>query len=150
MWSLLLTLAATAVAASPPSLEPSRRALGVAYNGERGGALTPLRYADDDGLLWLEVLERLGYVTSLLTTLDEDTASLGGPARPPIRAPTPDVLKGEVRRIRAENDANRARGIPTETVFVYVGHGAIDAQGRAYLTLAGGELPQRDFYSGVV
>jgi len=112
-----------------------RRAVVVAFNDADTEALAPLRYADDDGVLWAEVLERLGYETQLLTVPDVDTARRGAAMLKRARPPTREAVLAAVERVRAANLEDRARGIPTDTLFVYVGHGEVDPAGRAYLTL---------------
>ena len=122
------------------SSSDGRRAVVVAFNEADTPSLAPLRYADDDGALWAEVLERLGYQTELLTVPDTDTARRASPMLARARPPTHAALREVVERIREGNRADRARGISTDTLFVYVGHGDIDDAGRAYLTLLRGRL----------
>src|SRR5690606_41290635 len=90
-----------------------RRAVVVAFSEADRPSLAPLRYADDDGALWAEVLERLGYQTELLTVPDTDTARRASPMLARARPPTHAALREVVERIREGNRADRARGIST-------------------------------------
>src|SRR5262245_14114643 len=109
-----------------------RRALVVAFNEPDTPSLEPLQYADDDGLLWTEALERLGYRAWLLTVPDLDTARRGSPALARASPPTQEALRAAVEEIRRANAADRAAGRPTDSLVIYVGHGDVDAAGRAY------------------
>lgn len=143
----ILTAVALAVMASASD---GRRAVVVAFNDADTPNLSSLRYADDDGVLWTEVLERLGYETELLTIPDVDTARRGSTALPRARPPTLETLREAVARVRAKNLADRARGVPTDTLFIYVGHGDVDPAGRAYLTLLESRLYREALVAEVV
>lgn len=132
------------------STADGRRAVVVAFNEADRPTLAPLRYADDDGVMWAEVLERLGYQTELLTVPDVDTARRGAPILQRAKTPTTDALRDVVARIRRDNQADRARGVSTDTLVVYVGHGDIDDAGRAYLTLLDGRLHREELASDIV
>lgn len=127
-----------------------RRALVIAHNGSDDPSLPALRFADDDGVLWAETLQRLGVETTLL--VDPDASTLAG-ARPVLagaRPPTPDEVKREVARLRAASLADDELGRETDVLVVYVGHGNTDEAGRAYFTLAGGRLDKASLYADVV
>nr|BDT30723.1 caspase family protein [Myxococcus sp. MH1] len=154
-WALLLLCTATMSAAqaeNPASPEPSpvRRALVVAYNGSDTPGMPPLRYADDDGVRWAETLRRLGVDVVLLTVPDAETAQAERERLTDARLPTLTVLDETVDQLARRNAEDRAAGRAVDFLFIYVGHGRTGESGRAYLTLADGQLDQEGLYSRVV
>jgi len=132
------------------SAEPVRRALVVAFNGSDRPDTPPLRYADDDGFRWRETFARLGIETTLLTVADADTALLEGERSAGLRPPSVKNLELAVAAMAERTRLDRAAGREVDVLFVYVGHGQTDAEGRAYLTLLDGRLDQRRLYDQVV
>ncbi|PTL80332.1 hypothetical protein DAT35_30590 [Vitiosangium sp. GDMCC 1.1324] len=145
--TVLMVLAAAGTASAG---EPVRRALVVAYNGSENPQRPPLRYADDDGLLWAEALSRLGFETRLLTLPDADTARRRSPFLGRAQPPTSAALSAAVSLIAKANRADRAAGRSTDVMVVYVGHGDVGEDGRAYLTLLDRELDQTALYAEVI
>ncbi|MCP3139531.1 caspase family protein [Pyxidicoccus xibeiensis] len=127
-----------------------RRALVIAHNGSDDPSLPDLRFADDDGVLWAETLQRLGVETTLLVAPDAATRAGGRPVLAGARPPTPDEVKREVARLRAASLADDELGRQTDVLLIYVGHGNTDESGRAYFTLAGGRLDKSSLYADVV
>ncbi|NMO14466.1 caspase family protein [Pyxidicoccus fallax] len=127
-----------------------RRALVIAHNGSDDPSLPDLRFADDDGVLWAETLQRMGVETTLLVDPDAVTRAGNRPVLAGARPPTPDEVKREVARLRAASLADDELGRQTDVLVVYVGHGNTDEAGRAYFTLAGGRLDKASLYSDVV
>ena len=62
------------LALAPESEAPQRLALVIAHNQSLDAEVAPLRFADDDGARFYEVLSSLGFDTRLLVILDPDTA----------------------------------------------------------------------------
>ncbi len=146
-----MLLAALPTRAMPEGGTPLvRRALVVAYNGSDAPGMPPLRYADDDGVRWAEVLRRLGVDTVLLTVPDADTARTEGVRLAGVRAPTGASLDEAVATLARRNAEDRAAGRTVDMFFIYVGHGRTGEGGRAYLTLADGQLDQDGLYGRVV
>jgi len=137
----------TATASATPVV---RRALVIAHNGSDDPALQPLRFADDDGVMWAETLQRLGVETTLLVDADGPTRASKRPVLEGARTPSPGEVAREVARLRAAHLADREAGRQTDVLLVYVGHGNTDEAGRAYFTLAGGRLDQASLYAEVV
>ncbi|RKH28549.1 caspase family protein [Corallococcus sicarius] len=127
-----------------------RRALVIAHNGSDDPALAPLRYADDDGVLWAETLKRLGVDTTLLVDPDEPTRKAGSLVLKGARAPTREAVDQAVKRLQAASLADHAAGHQVDVLIVYVGHGNTDDAGRAYFTLADSRLDRTNLYSEVV
>jgi hypothetical protein len=140
--------AAPAPAPAPPA--PVRRALVVAYNGSDQPGTPDLRFADDDGLRDAEALSRLGVEVVLLTLPDAETAREGSAWLAQAQVPSPEALDRAVAELAAKNAQDRAHGRATEALVFYVGHGALDEAGRAYLTLQGGRLDRAGLYAQVV
>lgn len=126
-----------------------RHALVIANNASDREGTPPLRFADDDGYRWRETFERLGIDTTLLTVPDADTARLesnrGVKVLPPSVAAVAASLKVVAERIRAQH----AAGDTVDVLLVYVGHGQVGTDGRAYLTLTDGQLDQKSLYAMV-
>ena len=127
-----------------------RRALIVAHNGSDAPGMPPLRYADDDGVRWAETLRRLGVDVVLLTVPDADTAQTERERLTDVRAPTVAAVDEAVSTFAQRNAADRAAGRTVDFLFIYVGHGRTGEAGRAYLTLADGQLDQDGLYGRVV
>jgi hypothetical protein len=138
------------VAFAETSAEPVRRALVIAFNGAPEPRLSPLRFADDDGVLWADALERLGVSVTLLTIPDADTARLNPRALSGARAPTLAAVQAAATAIGLANARDRAAGRSSDAFLVYVGHGATDEAGRAYLTLLDAHLERAALFSDVV
>ncbi|HEX5754586.1 MAG TPA: caspase family protein [Archangium sp.] len=139
-------LLATLASAAPPV----RRALVIAHNTSDDPSLPPLRYADDDGVLWTETLRRLGVETTLLVDADEETRQTDAAVLGGTRPPTLEEVSRAVAALREDIQADHARGRQTDVLLIYVGHGNTDALGRAYFTLPGGRLDRAAFYTRLV
>lgn len=133
---LLSLLLAAAVPAPAPAHRPAPVALVIAQPEADVPGLAPLRWADDDGLRWAETLTRLGAEVELLGSLDAETAATAGEWKARLRPATSAELDAAVARMAARIAAEPGR----EALFVYVGHGTTDAQGRDQLTLQGSRL----------
>ncbi|NOK39585.1 caspase family protein [Corallococcus exercitus] len=142
--------AALLVAAPEAFADTVRRALVIAHNGSDDPALAPLRYADDDGVLWAETLKRLGVETTLLVDPDEPTRKGGSLVLKDARAPTRAAVEQAVKHLQAAALADHAAGRQTDVLIVYVGHGNTDDAGRAYFTLADARLDRTSLYAEVV
>ncbi|MFY2563549.1 caspase family protein [Corallococcus terminator] len=147
---VLLGVAALFAARDASAEALVRRALVIAHNGSDDPSLPALRFADDDGVLWAETLQRLGVETTLLVDPDASTLAGGRPVLAGARPPTPEEVKREVARLRAASLADDELGRETDVLVVYVGHGNTDEAGRAYFTLAGGRLDKASLYADVV
>ncbi|MBJ6763413.1 caspase family protein [Myxococcaceae bacterium JPH2] len=146
----MLLGAASLCVALDANAAATRRALVIAHNGSDDPALPALRFADDDGVLWAETLQRLGVETTLLVDPDEATREGGSAVLRAARVPTPQAVSQEVARLHAAIQVDRSLGRQTDVLVIYVGHGNTDEAGRAYFTLAGGRLDRTSLYSEVV
>jgi hypothetical protein len=110
----------------------------VAHNGAADPGVAPLRYADDDGARYWELFSAMADEVTLLTTLDEETQRLY-PALPPQTAPpTRAGLRATLARARARIEEDQRAGLRATLYLVFVGHGAVDADGMGYLSLGDG------------
>ncbi|MCC6748167.1 MAG: hypothetical protein IT371_10940 [Deltaproteobacteria bacterium] len=150
-------LALTAAFLCLATVEPARAApehrryvLIVANNHSLDRGVTPLRYADDDGLRYLELFRLLTPNVQLLTVLDDETARLHPEAIGQVRPPTEAELYATLGRWNAEMAGVRRGGGTAELVFVYAGHGDVDAQGEGYVNLLASRLRRRDLYQRIL
>jgi hypothetical protein len=141
---------AAAAPAAEAGLPPHRFALVVAENEPHGGALMPLRYADDDGLRYAEFLRSTGAQVELLTVLDDETQRRAPGAaagtRPPVRA----EVQAAMARLNAGIERARSAGLTVDFYFVFAGHGEAGENGEGRMHLRDGTLSRADLMSLVV
>lgn len=143
----LCALDAAAAAAAPV---PVRRALVIAYNGSNRSDVPDLRYADDDGVRWLEVFRRLAIDGELLTVPDAETAAASPGLLQGVQEPSRAGVLQAVQRLAGRIRADHAAGAVVDAYVVYVGHGQTDAAGKASLTLLDGTVDQSALYEALV
>lgn len=128
--------------------EPLRLAVIVANNATFDGSAPSLRYADDDGVRYRELLAPFFDRVELLSTLDDETQAryprLGATLRPPDRKSVLSALAAANAEIR------RQRPRRSELLFVFVGHGGLDDQARGFMFLADGRFTRADLFREVV
>jgi len=154
--ALTVAIAAALGGAPPapgaPETPPVRFVLIVANNGvEHEGGVKPLRYADDDGVRYLELFERSSRRVELLTVLDDETQrenpGTAGRVRPPTRV---NVLSALESLLADAGRAKAAGAARVDFVFVYVGHGEVDDAGRGFVHLSDGRFTRADLFTYVV
>lgn len=118
-----------------------RYALVVGSNTGEGVRAAPLRFADDDAIAIHELLLEAGVESVLLTTLDADTARLH-PATRPLAPATLDALRGAFAAQRASMARAQEAGETVEWLFVFSGHGDVEA-GVGFLGLERGKLTRQ-------
>jgi hypothetical protein len=149
----VLLMALFGLASRPASAATALFSLAIGYNGVpadgRVSGVGELHFADDDALSVHELARTLARRSVVLTLPDRATQSRyqsSREARPPSVA--------ELRRVLAEVGADiRAAVRAGDDVSVwlyYSGHGWLDDQGRANLTLADGALSQEMLYDEVL
>ena len=122
----------------------------VATNEAPGEVLRPLRYADDDGARYAELLGLLGGPIELLTVLDRDTQALHPGLADRARTPVARELEGALDRTFRAIEADNARGVRTVLYFVYVGHGTISSSGEGQIHLLDRRFSRSDLYHRVI
>jgi hypothetical protein len=147
----VLAVAALLASSLASAAPPVRRALVIAHNASDDPALPPLRYADDDGVMWTETLRRLGVETTLLVDPDAETRQTGASVLSVgVRPPSLEEVSRVVADLREAIRADHAAGRQTDVLLVYVGHGNTDEAGRSYFTVLGGRLDRTNFYERLV
>ena len=133
--------------------EVARTVFIVAHNSSADPALQPLRYADDDGLLWAKALQPWATRTVLLSALDDETqASRAHGSADGLRIEHPDraSLQQALLRVKSGLADDRRRDKRTELFFIYVGHGSLDENGRGALHLADGLWRREEVFRDVI
>ena len=133
-----------------PTPETRTYAIIVATNEAQGEVLSPLRYADDDGARYFELLEMLGGPVELLSVLDRETQTLHPEIAARARTPVARELHGALDRTFRAIDADNARGVRTVFYFVYVGHGSISSSGEGQVHLLDRRFSRSDLYQKVI
>lgn len=144
-WATLL--AATSVGAAP---EQVAYALIVANNIGTEPGQAPLRYADDDGARYYELLSPRMKETVLLAVLDAETQAshpgLAARTQPPTRA----ALQKALARLNTRMAGDKARGATPVLYFVFTGHGQRGAAGEGAVSLWDGAFTRTDLYNQVL
>jgi len=116
-------------------------ALVVGVNRAARPGQAPLRYADDDAVLFHRLMSTLGS-SQLLTDLDEDSRRLHGQQAGTLR-PTRKNLLDALDRVLSLVAASRRQGNRPTLYFMYSGHGDVK-NNEGYITLADGVFSARD------
>lgn len=139
---------ATAVLGANP--EPAHFALVVAHNNSRDASVAPLRFADDDGARFAELMLARGASVELLVLMDPETQgrfpALVERAEPPTKA----ALRAAMDRILVGVEAARAEGRPTELHFFFAGHGHVGDDREGYVDLVDGRFGRSALYREVI
>ncbi len=110
-----------------------------------------LHYADDDAVLYAEMLAPFADQLTLLTLLDDDTQrrfpGYAERTRRPTRAEMNDVLTSTFKIIMAWQAAGIKK---TELMFVFVGHGSVDREGQGFVHLEDGRFARGDLFHEVI
>ena len=109
-------------------------------------SFTPLRYADDDAIRYMEVLGRLPGHAWLLSTLDARSARRHPEWAKKAEPPTLSRLREVVHAVALQVARDNARGASPVVFLTFSGHGAMTEQGEYYLSLADGALTRAVLY----
>ena len=145
LWVALLATAPASAAS-----ESGAYALIVAHNGGLDSSQAPLRYADDDGARYHELLAPRVREAVLLSVLDEETQVLHPGLAAKTRPPTRAALKEALTRLNARMAQDRARGERPVLYFVFTGHGKRGAAGEGTVSLLDGGFTRTDLFQGVL
>lgn len=147
---LLLLAALLSAAPARAGSEQPMYALVVANNAPLEPGQAPLRFADDDGAAYYELLAPAAREAVLLSVLDADTQArhpgLAARTRPPTRA----ELARALARLNQRMDQDRARGEAPVLFFVYTGHGKRGAAGEGAVALLDGPFTRTNLYQDVL
>jgi hypothetical protein len=150
--SILATLivASLAYAGQAGAAVEKRFVIIVANNRSLTPNVTPLRYADDDGARWYELLAPTAARISLFTVLDEESQRLFRDLAPRAEPPTKSALLARLAEYNRAMDEARATGAEPVLVLVMIGHGEIAADGEGYLSLLDGPLRRSALFREVI
>jgi hypothetical protein len=143
---------ATLLVGTTVSAEPERvtYALILANNIGTEPKQAPLRYADDDGARYYELLSPRAKETVLLSVLDAETQAshpgLASRTAPPTRA----ALQQALGRLNARMAEDKARGDLPVLYFIFTGHGQRGAAGEGAVSLLDGAFTRTDLYTQVL
>ena len=152
-----LSLASEASGAVPPGSAPIEIAAEVTpvvfavvigHNASDNPAIADLHYADDDALATHALFLDAGIRSTLLVELDEDSRRVH-PAARNLPAPTPEAVRGAFEAHRRQMKALVARGVPTELIVYFSGHGDVEG-GEGHVVLSGGRLTRSALYHDIL
>ncbi|ATB30477.1 caspase family protein [Melittangium boletus] len=137
---------------STASAAPERPAyaLILANNTGTEPQQAPLRYADDDGARYHELLAPRTKEAVLLTVLDADTQALHPGLAARTAPPTRAALRDALARLNARMAADKARGAEPVLYFVFTGHGKRGPAGEGAVSLLDGAFTRTDLYTQVL
>ena len=127
--------------------------LAIGHNGLPPGVQEPgvsvLSFADDDALAVHE-LARTVARRSVVLALPDRATQARYPHAPDVRPPSLVELRRALAELKADISGALAAGDETTVWFFYSGHGWLDGDGHASLTLADGALSQDVLYNEVL
>ena len=122
----------------------------VSNNASNDPKLAPLRFADDDGARFYELLAPQSEEAHLLATLDAQTQTRHPGLASKTRAPTEEELLRTLERVNAKMAEDREAGVDPVLLFVFTGHGKRGAAGEGTISLLGRDFTRRDLYTKVL
>lgn len=125
-------------------------ALIVSNNGSNDPSLQPLRYADDDGARYFELLSRQSAEAHLLAVLDEQTQARHPGLAAKTRAPTHAELLSTLGRLNARMEKDKEAGKEPVLFFVFTGHGQRKKAGEGTISLLGRDFTRAELYEEVL
>ena len=145
-----LALLITVLPAVALAGERVQYALIVSNNAPNDPSLQPLRFADDDGASFYELLEPQSEQAILLSVLDSDTQSRHPGLAAKTRPPTEHELLDSLDRLNARMDQDRKAGKDPVLFFIFTGHGKRGAAGEGSISLLGTDFTRSDLYEKVL
>lgn len=147
LW-LLLSLVASGAGAAVPQ-RPLYTVI-VANNRSLDAGRADLRFADDDGARYFELLAPQSKESVLLAVLDDETQGrhpgLAARTHAPTRAKLLQTLSGLFAQMKADREAGRE----PELFFIYTGHGKREPGGEGTITLWDQTFSRSDLYAQVL
>jgi hypothetical protein len=122
----------------------------IVANNEGDQELKNLRYADDDGVLWAELLEMHSQKTYLLTLLDDQSQRRFPKLAQSVKLPTKINLQTTLQEAYAQLSKAQESGLKTELIFIFVGHGGLDSEGKGYLLLHQDRFSRSDLFHEII
>ena len=149
---VLLFAAAAVLPATQARAEsaPSMYAVIVANNRSLDPEVAPLRFADDDGAKYYEMLEAAGADVTLLTVLDPDAqrryTEAASVAVPPTKRALDNALDQVFDKIAEDAAAHRK----SHFVFIYSGHGDVGPNREGYINLLDAKFRRSELFREVI
>src|SRR5689334_11944553 len=110
LWPVWSHCASAREAGGATGRQEKRFVIIVANNRSLTSAVQPLRYADDDGARWYELLSPIADRAALLTVLDDESQRVFRKLAPIAEPPTSAALKARLSAFNGEMEAARASG----------------------------------------
>ncbi len=145
--ALLIAVAAGAAQAAAPV---KNWVIVVANNRSLTPGVQPLRYADDDGARWYELLKPIAARASLFTVLDDESQRLFPGDVAAAEPPTRTNVYRRLAQYNVEMAQARAAGFEPVLYFVVVGHGEVAPDGEGYVSLLDQPLRRSDLFRAVI
>ncbi len=148
-----LLAALTLLGARPARADgkPARNfVLVVANNRSLTPGVAPLRYADDDGARWYELLAPTATRISLFTVLDVESQRLFRALVPRAEAPTRAAILARLADYNRAMEAARAEGAEPVLTVVLIGHGEVSPAGEGFLSLVDAPLSRSELLREVI
>lgn len=136
--------------ASAPAPASRAYALIVANNAAFDGGLAPLKYADDDGAKYFELLSLVTADAEVLSVLDADSQRVFPNVAKVARAPTARELERTAAKLFEAIAADERAGLRTTFYFVYVGHGSITESGEGAMHLLDARFTRSDLFQKLI
>lgn len=118
--------------------------ISVGYNHSPQKELQTLKYADDDAVRNVQLMNMLGAQSALLVHLDHESKTLYPQIQ--LTMPTKQALFTALTEINRRIDEAKRHGKKTIFYFFYSGHGDVD-QGEGYVQLHGDRFTRTDLIS---
>ena len=141
-----LTLSSTAVSADNPRIY----AVIVAANHSDEPQLGTLRYADDDGARYYELMSMMGARAEILTVLDVASQQIFPHIARVSKQPSRRELLQVLENVFADIHRDTQAGLRTAFYFIYAGHGSIGGDGEGVLHLGSDRFSRSDLYQHVL
>ena len=146
-WRLALLLLSSVAAASPPA---RNFVVVIANNRSLTAGVEPLRYADDDGARWYELLKPTAERISLFTVFDAESQRVFGPLVAEAQPPTRAAIVARLAEYNRAMTEVRNRGEEPVLYVVIVGHGEIAPDGEGYVSLLDVPLRRSELFRDVI
>jgi hypothetical protein len=114
------------------------------------GALSVLRFADDDAAAFYDLMSGFADAGHLLTVMDGDTQALYPNLVASTRSPTLAQVRDAVADLGRRIEDNRRQGHRNVVYVFFSGHGALQESGGPALALLDGGITQQVLYDEII
>lgn len=145
--NLLIICLGDPIYAQPPSRS---YAIVIANNASLNDQLKPLRFADDDGAKYFELLRAAGAEVTLLAVLDEDAQHRYRGAAASAKPPNRKTLQRTLEKVFAQIELDQRAGVETHFFFVYSGHGHLGPNQEGMINLLDAPFSRSQLFREVI